>query len=139
MTHPFGQAKLTAKLIWPTVVVMSTTGNTSHCLRCGRTLRSSASITRGYGAWCRAKIRAAAIAEVVKGFTIQQAEKARDLIADAGLVPTSRPGVFRAVSSKGDATYLAHSATCNCPAGLRSRNACYHSLAVRIVMASVTA
>ncbi|MGH3126089.1 MAG: hypothetical protein ACRDND_34365, partial [Streptosporangiaceae bacterium] len=72
----------------------------------------------------------------VKGFTSAQVDKARELIADGGLVPTARPGVFRAVSSRGDIAYLTHSAACNCPAGLRSRSSCYHTLAVRIVLAA---
>lgn len=107
----------------------------AHCLRCGRALRSPASVRASYGAWCRAKIRAAALAAAVADFTVAQVAKARELISDGGLVPTRRAGVFRAVSSDGQGSYLAHAATCNCPAGLRSRKACYHSLAVRIVCA----
>lgn len=120
---------------------MNITGDarTVKCLRCGRTLRAASSVRASYGRWCRAKIRAAAIAAVVRGFTAAQAEKARDLITDGGLVPTKRAGVFRAASSDGERSYLTHSAACACPAGLRSRSRCYHSLAVRIVMASVTA
>jgi hypothetical protein len=114
----------------------NTDAHTTSCLRCGRVLRSQKSRAAGYGAWCAAKIRAAALAEAVRGFTAAQIDKARELITDGGLIPTSRPGVFRAVSSKGDASYLAHSAACSCPGGLRSRSACYHSLAVRVVMAS---
>jgi hypothetical protein len=108
------------------------------CLRpgCGRTLRARVSIACGYGPVCRAKIRAAALAEAVKGFAERQVDKARELIADGGLVPTSRPGVFRAVGSRGDVAYLTHSAACNCPGGLRSRSACYHTLAIRIVLAA---
>jgi hypothetical protein len=95
------------------------------------------SIRDGYGRWCKAKIRAAALAEVVKGFSAAQIEKARELIADGGLVPASRPGFFHAVSSKGDGTYLTHPATCGCPAGRRGRAApCYHSLAALIVVAA---
>jgi hypothetical protein len=113
-----------------------TEAHAARCLRCGRVLLSQTSVARGYGAWCRAKIRAAALAEALRDFTAAQVEKARELIADGGLVPTTRPGVFRAAGSKGDTSYLAHSATCLCPGGLRSRSACYHSLAVRIVLAS---
>lgn len=109
----------------------------ARCLRCGRPLRAASSVSTGYGRWCRARIRAAQLAEILKGFTVAQVEKARELITDGGLVPTSRRGVFRAVSSDGQRTYLAHSATCNCPWGLRGRaKACAHSLAVRIVLAS---
>lgn len=109
----------------------------ARCLRCGRPLRAASSVSAGYGRWCRARIRAAQLAEILKGFTAAQVEKARELIADGGLVPTSRPGVFRAVSSDGERTYLTHSATCGCPWGLRGKaKACAHSLAVRIVLAS---
>lgn len=109
----------------------------ARCLRCGRVLRAASSVAAGAGRWCRAKIRAAAVAELLKGFTAAQVEKARDLIADGGLVPTRHRGVFEAVSSDGARTYKAHSATCTCPWGLRGKaKACAHSLAVRIVLAS---
>jgi hypothetical protein len=82
-------------------------------------------------------MRAAAFAEAVKNFTAAQADKARELIADGGLVPTSRPGVFRAVSSRGDGTYLVHvKGHCGCPHGLRRMTGklCYHVLAARLVL-----
>ena len=107
----------------------------TRCLRCGRNLRSAASVKASYGPVCRMRIRAAATAKAVAGFTAAQVDKARELISDGGLVPASRPGVFRAVSSTGDATYLTHSAGCNCPGGLRGRSTCYHSLAARLVLA----
>ncbi|MFI5065955.1 MAG: DUF6011 domain-containing protein [Streptosporangiales bacterium] len=108
-----------------------------RCLRCGRSLRAARSVSAGYGRWCAAKIRAAQLAEILRGFTAAQIEKARELIADGGLIPTRRPGVFDAVSSDGTRTYKAHSATCTCPWGLRGKaKACAHSLAVRIVLAS---
>lgn len=110
----------------------------ARCLRCGRMLRSAASIRASYGAWCRAKIRAAALAEAVRGFTAAQAEKARELVADGGLVPTRRPHVFQAVASAGDRTYLVAAAgQCTCPAAARSGRAdrCYHVAAARILTA----
>ena len=108
---------------------------TSKCLRCGHKLRSASSIAAGYGPVCRARILLAAINEAVKGFAAAQVDKARELIADGGLIPTGRPGVFRAVSSKGDTAYLVHSAVCNCPAGLHGR-ACYHRAAASILVAA---
>jgi uncharacterized protein DUF6011 len=114
----------------------NTEAQTAECRRCHRILRSAASVQAGAGRWCRAKERAAQTVAILKGFTEAQIEKARQLLTDGALIPTARPGVFRAVSSKGDTSYLAHSATCSCPGGLRSRSACYHSLAVRIVLAS---
>ena len=71
--------------------------------------------------WCKAKIRAAALAQAHKGFAAVQTDKARELIDLDGLVPTARPGVFRAVSSKGDRSYLTRPATCGCPAGRRGK------------------
>jgi hypothetical protein len=115
----------------------STAQPTARCLRpgCGRKLTSAKSVATGYGPVCRARIRAAAMAEAVKGFAAAQIDKARELIADGGIIPTNRPGVFRAVSSKGDETYLTHRDVCNCPAGLRARP-CYHLAAARILTAA---
>jgi hypothetical protein len=101
----------------------------SHCLRCGRPLRKS---TGAYGPRCAVKVRQAAIAEARADFSASQQAKADELIRDGGLVPTNREGVFRSVSSKGDATYLTHSAACTCFAGLKGRR-CYHLLAARIL------
>ena len=111
--------------------------HTAKCLRpgCGRKLTAPASVACGYGPVCRARIRLAAITEAVRGFAQAQVDKARELIADGGLVPTGRPGVFRAVSSNGTDTYLVHSATCNCPAALHGRQ-CYHVAAARILAAA---
>jgi hypothetical protein len=111
---------------------MTATANTktteTRCLRCGRRL------TKGgvYGPKCAAKIRAAAIAEIKADFSTDQQAKADELVRDGGLVPTNREGVFRSVSSKGDAVYLTHSQACNCYAGLKGRR-CYHLLAARIL------
>ena len=116
-------------------MIITDTSHEARCLRpgCGRKLTSPASVRLGYGPVCMRKIRAAAIAEAKADFTPDQQAKADELIRDGGLVPTSRAGVYRAVSSKGDATYLAHAAACNCPGGLRAKRPCYHSLAARIL------
>lgn len=111
-----------------------TQATTAKCLRCGRMLRAASSVRASYGRWCAAKIRAAAIAEAVKGFAATQVEKARELIEMGGLVPV-RGKIFRAVSSKGDASYLVARQACGCPAGLHDRM-CYHRVAVAIVTAS---
>jgi len=117
-----------------------TQATTAKCLRCGRTLRAASSVARGYGRGCRAIIRAAAIAAAVKGFAQRQVDAALELISDGGLVATSRPGVFRAVSSKGDGSYLTHPATCSCAAAKRGKaTPCYHSLAAKIVLAGKAA
>jgi len=115
---------------------MSTTETIqAHCLRCHRVLRSAASISRGYGRVCRARIAAAVLTEALADFTDRQIARARDLIADAGLVPTGRPGVYRSASSDGSVSYLSHYAGCTCPAGIHQRP-CYHRAAVRILGAS---
>lgn len=108
-------------------------GHPAKCLRCGRKLTASASL--GYGPVCRRRIRQAAAATETPGVKPEQHAKAVELIEQGAIVPTSRPGVFRAVSSDGSVIYLAHSATCTCPAGLRGRT-CYHSVAVRLILAA---
>jgi hypothetical protein len=112
-----------------------TTEQVHRCLRpgCGRVLKSVKSVALGYGPVCAAKIRKAALDEARADFTGEQQAKADELIRDGGIVPTPREGVFQAVSSKGDATYLVHGAACNCPAGLRAKRPCYHTLAARIL------
>jgi hypothetical protein len=106
-----------------------------RCLRpgCGRVLKAAKSVALGYGPRCATKIRAAALAEARADFTADQQAKANELIRDGGIVPTPRDGVFQAVSSKGDETYLVHAAACNCPGGLRAKRPCYHTLAARIL------
>ena len=120
----------------------NTAGHTAKCLKCGRTRRfataEAAAKAGPHGRVCAMRVRLAAISEAVKGFAVAAVDKARELIADGGLVPTSRPGVFRSVSSNGTDRYLTHSAVCNCPAGLRSRQ-CYHLAAARILNATRTA
>jgi len=117
----------------------STAAHTAKCLTCGRVRRfrsaEAAAKAAPSGRICRAKLRLAALAEAVAGFAAAQVDKARELIADGGIIATNRPGVFRAVSSKGDESYLTHSDVCNCPAGLRGRQ-CYHLAAARILTAT---
>jgi len=113
----------------------SITEGPTRCLRCGRKLTRST----GYGPVCRARIRAAERAAHIGDFTAAQVDKARELIADGGLVPTNRPGVYRAVSSRGDVTYLVTpDGICNCAWALRSGLAagCYHVAAARILEAA---
>jgi hypothetical protein len=100
----------------------------TRCLRCGRKLTAST----GYGPTCRRKIRQAALDEARADFTADQQSKATELIRDGGLVPTNREGVFRAVSSDGNDSYLVHAAVCTCKAGLRGKR-CYHQLAARVL------
>jgi len=97
----------------------------------------AAATAKPYGRICSARVRLAAMTEAVKGFAAAQVDKARELIADGGIVATTRPGVFRAVSSKGDGSYLTHPATCSCAAARRGRaTPCYHSLAAKLLLAA---
>ena len=133
--------RLTTSHMTSRFINMSTTEHTAKCLNCGRIrhFRSAEAAAKAApsGRICRAKIRLAMLNEAVRGFAAAQIDKARELIADGGLIPTGRSGVFRAVSSKGDDTYLTHPATCSCAAARRGKaTPCYHSLAARLVMAT---
>lgn len=110
------------------------------CLRCGRPLRSASSVARGRGRWCQAKVRAAAETADLSGFKPEQAEKARELIELGAIVPTTRDGVYSAVSSDGTTVYLVDvvAQTCGCKAGGRGRS-CYHLAGALILQASAPA
>jgi Family of unknown function (DUF6011) len=115
-------------------VVVVTKAPAPRCLRCRRALTAAASISAGYGPGCRARIGAAALAASSAGFSATQVTRARELLADGGLIPTSRAGVYQSVSSDGTAIYLTHPAGCTCPAGTRGNGrACYHRAAARIL------
>lgn len=107
----------------------------TNCLRCGRTLTSQTSKSRGYGRTCGAKVRQAATVIDLAEYKQAQIESARELIEDGAIVQL-RPRVFRSVSSDGSELYLtAITGQCNCPAGLRSTR-CYHSAAARMLAAA---
>lgn len=112
---------------------ITTAGQEHRCLRpgCGRVLRSAKSVALGYGPKCAAKIRKAALAEARADFTAEQQAKADELIRDGGIVVLA-PGLYEAVSSKGDATYATDGHSCSCPAGAKDRR-CYHVLGARIL------
>jgi hypothetical protein len=110
----------------------ATSTEPARCLRCRRPIRSAEALATGYGAGCRAKIRRAAKSAGLSAWTDRQAEDARELIDDGGVVPTAKPGVFRTVSTRGDAVYLTSASWCACPA----KKECYHRAAVEIVLAS---
>lgn len=105
----------------------ATTNPTVKCIRCGRTLRSAASVARGMGPACASKVAKATVD--AKSTTL---DKARELIELAALVPVKGRHVFRVVSSNADQTYLTAARNCTCPAGLKGR-ACYHMAAVRLL------
>ena len=104
----------------------------AHCLGCGRKITSPESIAAGRGKGCRAKIRKAAKTADLSAWTESQIEDAREAIEDGGVVPTAKPGVFRTVSTRGDAVYLTSASWCACPA----KKPCYHQAGVAIVLAA---
>ena len=109
----------------------------ARCLRCRRTLTAAASISAGYGPGCRARIRAATLTTSSPEFTAAQVARARELLADGGLIPTNHAGVYQSVSSDGGTTYLTHRAGCTCPAGIRGNGwTCYHRAAAGILSAT---
>ncbi|ANN16236.1 hypothetical protein SD37_11670 [Amycolatopsis orientalis] len=112
-----------------------TSTTTTRCTRCGRTLRSAASIARGYGRTCGARIAAAA---KVAAHKPAQVEKAVELIADGGLVlrRNGRNRVFEVVASNGTDRYLTAAQACTCKAGLRGVSTCYHRIAAQLVTAA---
>jgi hypothetical protein len=111
----------------------ATTATEPHrCMRCGRRLRTAKSIAAGYGAGCRARIRAAAKLADLAAWTARQIEQARELIEDGGIVPSARPGVFRTVSTDGGAVYLTSARWCGCPA----KAECYHRAGAVLVLAA---
>jgi len=108
---------------------------TTRCLRCHRILRAQRSLAAGYGPGCRARIRAAALTEALRDFSAAQLEKARELVADKGVIRTGFAGVFRTVSTDGASYYLtAATGQCNCRAGLNGRR-CYHVAAAVMMQA----
>lgn len=111
-----------------------TTAQQARCHRCHRILRAAKSIARKYGRGCAAILRAAALAEAVKGFAEAQVEKARQLIEDGGIVAI-REGIYRVAASNGlDFYSVAVTGQCSCRAGVNGWP-CYHFAAARIMSA----
>ncbi|MFD3802631.1 DUF6011 domain-containing protein [Streptomyces sp. NPDC058619] len=104
----------------------------TNCLRCGRVLRNTKSIAAGYGPTCKAKVRAAAKAEIIATYKPHQIEKAHELIEQGALIPL-RGHIYLAVSSDGTETYRTHRAACNCKAGLKGHHVCKHRIAAHIL------
>jgi uncharacterized protein DUF6011 len=101
---------------------------------CGRKLTARKSVDRGYGDVCYRRICEAAEREILAGVKPEQAAKVRQLIADGGIIPARRPGVYQAVAEDGERLRLTHSHGCNCESGLRRRPVtCYHTLAARVL------
>lgn len=107
--------------------------NETRCLRCGRKIMAGS-----YGPTCLRKIRAAAQTADLSAWTPAQVEAAIELIADGGVVPSTREGVFHTVSTDGTEIHRTHPHGCNCTNGLQTRppRPCLHRCAVVIVLAS---
>lgn len=117
---------------------MQRTANShSHCLRCGRALRSAHSTATGYGPTCLRKVKAAARTHAqAGGHKPAQVAKAAELIEQGGLVPLRARRVFQVVASNGTSTYKTAAQACTCPAGTRGLYVCYHRIAAQIVAAA---
>ncbi|MWA07409.1 hypothetical protein F8568_045215 [Actinomadura sp. LD22] len=109
-------------------------GETATCKRCRATLRSAASVARGMGPTC-ARLDRQERAARAAGFKPSAIDKARQLIADRAIVPLRGRRVFAVVSSSGTDRCLTAPQTCNCPAGLKARHACYHRAAATMLAA----
>lgn len=116
--------------------MQTTTDPRPRCTKCRHVLRTAKSIALGYGPTCMRRIKSNA-AVAAEDFKPVQVEKALELITDGGLVPSIRPRLFFAVSSRGDENYLINTIdnSCNCKAG-RNGHRCYHLAAAQIVLAA---
>lgn len=103
-----------------------------ECQRCGRILRATASIARGYGRTCARRKRQEAAAA---GFKPAQVAKAVELIEQGGIVPLRGKRVFQVVASDGTGRYLTARESCTCKAGLKGRHVCYHRIAATMLAA----
>jgi hypothetical protein len=110
----------------------ATTTTHTHCLRCGRALRSAKSTAAGYGPTCQRKVREAAKAEIIATYKPHQIAKAEELIEQGALIPL-RTGIYLAPSSDGERTYKAHRTACSCPAGIKGVHPCKHRIAAHIL------
>ena len=119
---------------------MTATANTTatdtaervECRKCGRELRSAASVAAGIGPRC------AAIEAATEGLSAKQVDKMKQVILDGGVAPTSRPKVYRVTSEDGSSVHIAHvNGNCTCQWGLRrvkgSAKTCYGVAAARLI------
>jgi hypothetical protein len=111
----------------------------ARCLRCGRALTAAGSVSAGYGRTCKARIAKGAQAADLSTFHPWQVEKAREAIEQRAIVPSSRPGLYAAVSGDGSTVYLvdAREGSCTCRAAANGR-ACYHLAAALILHAAAS-
>jgi hypothetical protein len=111
---------------------------TIRCHGCGRKLTSAASIAAGRGPVCRAKVRKAAETTDLTAFKDWQVDKARELIEQQAIIPSSRPALYIAVGSDSVTRYVtdAYERSCTCKAAANGRG-CYH-LAAALILAAAT-
>jgi hypothetical protein len=109
----------------------------TRCLRCGRALTAAGSVSAGYGRTCKARIAKGAQAADLATFHGWQIEKARESIDQQAVVPSSRPGLYAAVSGDGSTVYLvdAREGSCTCRAAANGRP-CYHLAGALILYAA---
>lgn len=112
---------------------MDTTTKQANCLRCGRKLTSTRSVSLGYGPTCSAHIRKATNTPTVTAHKPAKIEKARELIEQGGILPLRGRRVFTVISSDGTGSYLTAPQGCTCKAGIKGRYVCYHRVAATIL------
>lgn len=119
---------------------MTGTPKPTTCLRCGRVLTTWRSVSAGYGRTCKARVRDSAQAADLATFHGWQVEKAREAIEQLAVVPSSRPGLYAAVSGDGSTVYVVDvlEPSCTCKAAANGR-ACYHLASARILHAAAPA
>lgn len=107
-----------------------------RCLRCGRVLTAAASVSGSFGRACKARVAEGARAADLTEFHLWQVDKAREAIEQQALVPSSRPGLYAAVSGDGTTVYLADARepSCTCRAAANGRR-CYHLAGALILYA----
>jgi hypothetical protein len=105
---------------------------TAQCRKCGRTLRSAASVAAGIGPRC------AAVEAATEGLNAKQADKMAQLILDKAIAATSRKGAYHVVNEAGEVERICHvNGNCTCEWGMRRKSAltkvCYHVGAARLL------
>lgn len=115
---------------------MTTTAPTAKCTRCGRGLRSAASVLAGMGRTCQRKARQEAAAKLIlANYSAAQVESVKQVLADGGVARVDRHR-FEVVSSDGTRRYEVDTtrAACTCKAGENGRR-CFHLAAATLAAA----
>lgn len=115
---------------------MTTTAPTAKCTRCGRGLRSAASVLARMGRTCARKHRQEQAAKLVlANYSDAQVESVKQVLADGGVQRVDRHR-FAVVASDGVRRYEVDTthASCTCKAGQNGRQ-CYHLAAATLAAA----